>query len=132
MAISRHTRGLIGVVVAMAGMVAIGETIGWEPKPREPEQPRLTTENIQGVGVLKNGYLMCVSEKALSESHAIRQAKQYDMLESIGCYWTSDQLTGVVTDSGFAVTEVRIKLKGNETALVYVPSEAIGRRQVMR
>ncbi|GEO42150.1 hypothetical protein SAE02_62980 [Skermanella aerolata] len=132
MAVSRHTRGLIGVGIVMVGMVAVGELIGWEPKPREPEQPRLRTENIQGAGVLKNGYLMCVSEKALSESYAIVKAKQIDMLASIGCYRTSDQITGVVTDSGFAVTEVRIKLKGNETALVYVPSEAIGRRQVVR
>jgi hypothetical protein len=132
MALSRHARGLLGVGIAMVVMVVMVELFRGDPKPPAPREPRLITENIQGVGVLKNGYLMCVSEKALSESHAIVRAKQMDMLASIGCYRTSDQITGVVTDSGFAVTEVRIKLKGNETALVYVPSEAIGRRQVMR
>ena len=75
---------------------------------------------------------MCVSEKSLSESHAIVQAKQYDMLESIGCFRTNSQISGVLTDWGFAVSEVRIKVSGKGTALVYVPSEALATRQVMK
>jgi hypothetical protein len=120
---------LVLLVVAICG---VGYALA-PPTPQAPQRQSIApskTELIQGVGVLQAGYVMCLSEKALSEAHSLVRARKFDMLESIGCYKTSRQLDGVVVDYGFMTSGVRIHVPGTGSALVYVPTEALGRRSV--
>jgi hypothetical protein len=129
MALSRHTRGLIGAGLAVVGMVAIGETIGWEPRPREPRPEPVREKYISCPGLLRTGFIMCVSEDALSKSHALRKSGRMDMLHDIGCVGTSRDHDAVLTDWGFAVSEVRVKPNGGGASRAFfVASEALVRQ----
>jgi hypothetical protein len=128
MALSRHARGLIGVGLAMVCMVVMVELFRGDPKPWEPEpRPAPAREKyVSGPGLLRTGYIMCVSEDALSKSHALRKSGRMDMLHDIGCVGTSREHDAVLTDWGFAVSEVRVKPNGGGTSRAFfVASEAL-------
>lgn len=81
----------------------------------------LTTQ----AGVLKDGYIMCSSRKALDDGIQLTIKGRRDLWESVGCYSTSSRIDGVVMDRGFKTSEVLLRFTSGETARVWVPSEAL-------
>jgi hypothetical protein len=131
MALSRHNRGLLGVVIFMAGVGVLGQFTPeeWRRGPEPPKAPAPRERYVAGPGLLRPGYVMCVSESALSESYTLRKSGRLDMLHDIGCVRTSGEHDAVLTDWGFAVSEVRVRPNGGGASRAfYVASEALVRQ----
>jgi hypothetical protein len=78
-------------------------------------------------GVLKPGYLMCISKEALDDGTQLILQNKTDMLRSIGCWPTVGSVDGAVLDRGFMTSKVLLKLPAGESIPVWVPSEALAK-----
>jgi hypothetical protein len=128
-ALSRHTRGLIGVGIFIVGVGVVGKFTPeeWRRGPEPPKAPATPVHEqyVVGPGLLRPGYVMCRRESALSEARTLIRSGRSEMISDIGCIGTSANHDAVLTDFGAWTSEVRVRVSNGVSIGFFVTTDAL-------
>ncbi|CAM3721621.1 ankyrin repeat domain-containing protein [Bordetella tumulicola] len=85
------------------------------------------SSNASTKGLLRDGYIMCESERALNDGTQLIIQGKRGLLGSVGCYSTLATFDGAVLKKGLTRSEVLLRFPSGDSARVWVQSEALSK-----